>query len=594
MRQYIILCLAALALAAQAVPRNATPVVGKITEATVYRGQALVTRDITTTVAAGDQEIVVTGLPETVVPTSLYATAGPNITIRSVRYQVTALRASPNAQVRELQGRITRYQTELRSIETDISVLVGRSAYLDKLENTTAPANGKGATAPSTVASNTKFMFAQRQEIARKSLEMEMRRDNLSSEVSYWQRRLGELRYGRAKSQREAVIYLGAGHAGMHHFTLSYLVNNVNWTPTYSAYLNTERNNIMIEYVAVVTQKSGEDWSNVKLTISTTRPTLIADASALSPLWINMTPGDEETAQGSSVNTVDMYNESRIATQTELTGNDYTLYLNQRNQPVEAQKGPVGQVSQSTGMHQNVVAARMQNLELSAPDEIVEAARKTEAPISEVLAVSYPLPAKFYYTAAPVLADCVYQSIDATNSSKFALLPGPYTAYLNKQFAGRGQLPLVARGQNFTVGFGADTQLRVARELTSKTTEINGGNKLMTLEYTLKLLNFTAKPVDVRVWDRIPRTPDENVMINLVSTTPELSTNAAYLADDRPRGMLRWDVTIPAGAAGVNALKLNYIFTMEYDKSYVFTDLPPELIQLMREEYQDTRERRKK
>jgi len=615
MRSYLTLCLmVALAVTARAVPQNA-PVVGRITEATAYRGQALVTREIATNVALGDQEIVVTGLPETVVPTSLYATAGPNITIRSVRYQVTALRTPPNVQVRELQSRIARYGTEQRRIETDLNVLQARGEYLDKLENTTAPANGKGATAPSTVERNTRFMFAQRQEIARKSLELEMRRDNLSSEVNYWQRRLGELRYGRAKSQREAVIYLGAGRAGLAHFTLSYLVNNVNWTPSYSAYLNSEHTNMMIEYVAVVTQRSGEDWTKVKLTLSTTRPTLIADASALSPLWINLAPGEEGEGP-QSANTARMYSESRNATQSELTGNDYTVYLNQSAAPAHSQKGPVGQVSQSTGMHNNVVAARMQNLELSAPDEIVEAARKTEAPISELLAVSYPLPARvvvpsrnfqqmfrltklylpvnFYYTAAPLLADCVYQSADATNSSKFALLPGPYTAYLDKQFAGRGQLPLVARGQNFTVGFGADTQLRVARALVSKKTAINGGNKVVTLDYALKLLNFTAQPVKVRVWDRIPRTPDENVMINLVSTTPELSTNAAYLADDHPRGLLRWDVTVPAQATGVNAVKLSYTFTLEYDKSYVFTDLPAELIQLMREEYQATRERRKK
>lgn len=614
MRHISLLLLAVIAcVAAQAATRTSPPVYGVITTATAFRGQALVTRAITATVAKGDQEIVVTGLPETIVPTSLYATSGPHVTIRSVRYQVTALRASPNAQVREYQSRIDRYSMELQKIESDLGVLEARGNYLDKLENTTAPANGKGATAPDTVARNTRFMFAQRQEIARKWLNLSMRQDNLSSEIRYWQRRMSEVRYGRAKSQREAILYLGADRAGTVKFTLSYLVNGVNWTPTYSAYLNATHSNMMIEYVAVVTQRSGEDWRNVALTLSTTRPTLIADAATLSPFWINLTP-ENQAANVTSISSAQTFNETINVTQSTVNGNDYTVYLSHTGKP-KAQAN-VGQVSQSTGMHNNVLAARMQNIELSASDDVVEAARKSAVPISELLSVSYPiaakvsipsrsdqqmfritklyLPVKFYYTATPLLSDCIYQSADATNSSKYALLPGPYNAYLDGQFAGRGQLKLVARGQNFTVGFGADTELRVARELVSKKTEVNGGNNIATLTYTLKLLNFTNHPVPVRVWDRIPRTPDESVIITLGETTPALSEDDGYQEDDLPVGLLRWDVTVPAQAMGTKTMKLDYTFTIEYDKSYVFTDLPPELIQLMRDEYQATRDRQKK
>ena len=63
---------------------------GTVTEVTLYRGQAMVTRTIPLEGPAGGVEIVVGDLPEQVVADSLFAEGGEGIEVRAVRVDVAA------------------------------------------------------------------------------------------------------------------------------------------------------------------------------------------------------------------------------------------------------------------------------------------------------------------------------------------------------------------------------------------------------------------------------------------------------------------------------------------------------------------------
>jgi hypothetical protein len=134
------------------------------------------------------------------------------------------------------------------------------------------------------------------------------------------------------------------------------------------------------------------------------------------------------------------------------------------------------------------------------------------------------------------------------------------------------------------VGFGNETQLRASRELEEKTTEVRGGNKVLTYTYRLRLSNFTDKAAKVRVWDRLPQSSDDQVAVTLGKAEQPLSEDPLYLAVEKPRGLLRWDVEVPAGAAGGKAFTFSYQFTMEFDKSRNIGELPAGAADKMRME----------
>ena len=59
-----------------------------------------------------------------------------------------------------------------------------------------------------------------------------------------------------------------------------------------------------------------------------------------------------------------------------------------------------------------------------------------------------------------MLTSHLYRLADLANSSDYVLLPGEATMYVGSDFVGRMNLPLVAIGEKYTVGFGVDPQLQ--------------------------------------------------------------------------------------------------------------------------------------
>lgn len=79
---------------------------GRIDEVTVYRGRALVARAVDVGGGQGLREVVVTDLPDAILPESLFADAGAGVEVRSVRYRVRPVERDVRDEVRAIDDRI--------------------------------------------------------------------------------------------------------------------------------------------------------------------------------------------------------------------------------------------------------------------------------------------------------------------------------------------------------------------------------------------------------------------------------------------------------------------------------------------------------
>ena len=178
----------------------------------------------------------------------------------------------------------------------------------------------------------------------------------------------------------------------------------------------------------------------------------------------------------------------------------------------------------------------------------------------------------YYYKAVPVLTTHVYRMADLVNKSEYVLLPGEATMYVGTDFVGRMDLPLVAIGERYTVGFGVDPQIRVARQLVKKSRGVQGGNQVHTYEYKITVGSYKSEPVKVRVWDRLPKAEAEAVVVSLVEPAPKLSEDPAYLRRERPENLLRWDLTVEPAQSGGKSPSVTYQFKMEYARDVAIVD----------------------
>ena len=174
--------------------------------------------------------------------------------------------------------------------------------------------------------------------------------------------------------------------------------------------------------------------------------------------------------------------------------------------------------------------------------------------------VKLKLAPKYYYKTVPVLNAHVYRLADLVNKSEHVLLPGEATMYQGTDFVGRMRMPLVAVGEEFTAGFGVDTQLQVSRQMIDQTRTTQGGNQVLKYDYRILVSSFKSQPVKLQVWDRLPKGETESVGVILLKTAPELCKDGLYLRESRPSNLLRWDVEVPANCNGEKAIPIHYEF----------------------------------
>ena len=194
-------------------------------------------------------------------------------------------------------------------------------------------------------------------------------------------------------------------------------------------------------------------------------------------------------------------------------------------------------------------------------------ASRPDAQVLEVAKID--LKPDFYYKTVPILSPHVYRMADIVNKSEHVLLPGEATMYSGSDFVGQMTLPLVAVGEQFTVGFGVDPQLVVQRSMTDKMRSTSGGNQLLRYEYRILVNSYKAEKVKLQVWDRLPYAENDTVGVSLLKTAPELSKDAIYQREQRPNNLLRWDLVVEPNSHGEKAVPINFEFKLELDRQLI-------------------------
>jgi hypothetical protein len=587
-------------------------VTGKIDAVTVYRGQALITRLLDVQGPAGLREVVVTNLPEQVVPGSIFAEAGDGVEVRSVRFRTRAVAQDVREDVRKLEAQIRDTSDAIAANTRSKELNAERKAYLDKLQDFVAPTASaeltKGVLNAETLKTITSFSFDQRQQLAVDDLKIAKTARDLAEQLDLLQRQMNELTAGASKTVREAVVFANFKNATGGQLRLKYLVNSASWSPSYVARAADGKANraVRVQYNASIQQMSGEDWSDVTMTLSTATPSMVATAPQLDPLEIVLASGrgGDESINGAYAAQKGAISEQRK--QLEMSRNaGFGSFGATANQSSNASMVPQAQGQSSLTTEQqdsnlNDLAGKLQVLELVARDAGNRGEKDRSATDQQGISVTYQLPARtslpsredeqiiqiatlemtgdFYKLAMPVLTSYVYDQATVTNDSRLVLLAGNVASYFNDQFVGAGSLPTVSVGEQFTLGFGIDSSLRANRELVDKTESIQGGNRVMNFNYRLSVENFGSSSATVRLVDRLPTSKNQDIKFTIESKSREPSTQpvgpSAAGSAARHAGILNWTLDVPAQAMGEKAATVDYQYKLEFDKMLSIGGLP--------------------
>ncbi|MFJ5723680.1 mucoidy inhibitor MuiA family protein [Streptomyces sp. NPDC093149] len=329
---------------------------------------------------------------------------------------------------------------------------------------------------------------------------------------------LGEARRAMDLSEEEPAELVGhieltvkAAVAGPVELRLSHLTPCALWRPAYRAVLDGD--SLTLETDAMVWQRTGEDWSDVRLTLSTAR-----SASATDPPRLG---------------------EDRLTLKDRSAAERRTVDVELREEEI----GTLGPAAPVLGLPGVDDGGEARVLRSPVPVSVPGDGRAHRVPLS-----AFTTAARSEYACAPALSPLVTQVVRFDNLSGHALLAGPVDLVRGSGFSGRGTLDFTAPGAPAELAFGSCDDHRVVRQAEeSRDTAGITHRTVVTRTVRLHLSRFSAPGEHgermVALRERIPVSEVSAVEIRL----REDSCSPAPDAVDA-EGIARWDVTLPPGS----------------------------------------------
>jgi uncharacterized protein (TIGR02231 family) len=258
----------------------------------VYPDGASVTRVVTLDLPAGDNSAVLKDFPLTLDPSSLRVEgdAGAKLTIGSI--DARPPRAAPPVNLPELDKRIEALKDERVNLQGAINAATARRKFAERFaEASPAGIGDKGEARP---ISEWRAAFAAvAEEIASADTairDAERKQRELDREIA----RLEQDKAQKPPAKLEVRIELAASAATKATLRVSYAVRNARWAPLYDARLDTggrdRKPSLELVRRAEITQNTGEDWSDVALSVSTVRTARGGRAPDLNSLIVQYPP----------------------------------------------------------------------------------------------------------------------------------------------------------------------------------------------------------------------------------------------------------------------------------------------------------------
>lgn len=572
-----------------------------IREVTLYQGTALVTREVRIPADQGGSfEVVVSGLPTATDPESVFADEGKGVEVRSVTCRMRSSEETKRveSEVAKLDARIKALQRKISTARNEIALRRIRQDFLRNLGDFVAPAARQemahGVVQAEELEKVTKMHFEEYETASTEIMKYDVEIDDDSEELSTLSSERQKLASGPTQIY-DAVVFVEKKAGEEAVFDLNYLVRDCGWSPVYNVRGETGGEAVKVEFNALIHQVSGESWEEAGLVLSTASPTVNAKNPELTPLYVQVRQmgvlPDQPSAEQNYAQ-AERYNVAvkgkQEANKKVLAGKsveDFAIANFAANEMAASEQ--LVEVSMQSGQFRQLSLNKEEEdlaIQYSLAKPVTLVSRR-EAQMVPVLAADCPV--EFYHVATPVLTSAVFREAEMVNTSGRDLLGGTVNVYLDQEFIGRTEMPSIARGRSYTLGFGVDGQLRARRSLVDRTETVQGGNRLVEIQVEVVLDNFKDQPVAVRLRERTPFMEDvASLRILMEETSAPLSKDRDYNRFERPKGVLRWDLNLAPGS-GEKATALTYSYRLEFDKSVTLEELSGEKKSVLRSEFME-------
>ncbi|WP_396173416.1 mucoidy inhibitor MuiA family protein [Flavobacterium sp.] len=254
-------------------------------EVTVYLNGAQVTAEAILSVPKGTSTVRITDVSPFINQNSIQISGLKEVSILSIGYETSFLpKKTVSDKITDLENKIAAKNREIALLTNTIKGLQEEESLLstNKLLS-----SDQQAVALEKVTAFSKYYRERVPVIKMEIYDSEIKINILRTELDLLHEELKKNFDGSKVEKGEIVLKLDAAVASNLNLTIKYNVSNAGWFPTYEIKAQNTKESLNFIYKAHVYQQTGDNWNDVKLTLSTGDPTFANDRQELEPHYLN-------------------------------------------------------------------------------------------------------------------------------------------------------------------------------------------------------------------------------------------------------------------------------------------------------------------
>ncbi|MHA2262345.1 MAG: mucoidy inhibitor MuiA family protein [Candidatus Thorarchaeota archaeon] len=525
----------------------------RVTDVTVYRDGARVTRSGEAEVPAGEQVVLVPGISRYAQADSFRVKGTGAAVLKEIDVKQRQVVFEPEGDLKGLREELENLERKRSEIADEIQFQESRFNHLSSISGQFSEQFGKwfaaGESDLKRLDEMDKTSFKILKEVKAKLRSLQRELETADAELQTARANIDKVSgQRRVETTNQVKVKLEVSESTKVRLQVVYQLSYAGWAPTYDIDIGDE--SASVKRIAMIQNQTLEDWEDVALIVSTStaRP---VEAVKADPFYIDILQPTRTIASAGLGSGFGIRAEARKAEKDEdgWEGVDDLLEEVEEAPEMEERYADASETLSGTVIYEVPGAATIPSDDESHPITLTEEEFKSK---------------KLHYWNAYAMPEVVAE--DEITNGDSVLLPGNTKVYTAGEFLGETYLSLIAPRQKFRLGTRIAYDVKAEKKLVAKDTEkagITRGKKKRGYSYQLSIKSFAKDPIEIEVKDRIPYSESEKITVEL--------KDASHPPKKQELNILEWEEPVEPN----KELLITYSYEVEWEKDVtVYPSLP--------------------
>lgn len=497
----------------------------KLQNAVVYTSGAYLTHETSVDLSKGNNNIVLSGLANGIVDNSIQIKLGGKASILTINKNLNYLQTGDkNPEIKKLEVKLkalNKKNLKLRNTKNVISY--ERQTILENLK-----VGGEKGTSVFLVKEMTKFVRTKMTELSAEEMKIDSETEKNNIEIKKIENQLNEVKQKYNKPSEELSLDIYSAKKQRIKIFVSYMIYKAGWMPQYDVRAEKLDAPVVVNLKAGIWQRSGLDWNNVDITLSTNRPENQTKPE-LYPWYIDFIREQQKLYKSRSMKMETVETAAApMAEEMLADAGETALFFEANESLLSIEYKP--------------------NLKIKVPAD----GKKHFVELQK-----FEMKAEYSYYAAPKVNKDVFLIARTKDFKKIPLLPGEANIYFENAFVGNTYFNPATTEEFYPFALGRDKNVIVKRKQLKDFTE----DKFLSSDveryfgYELLVKNNRKNEISIVIEDNLPISRQEDIQVEIINKgKAELNTR---------EGKLKWDLKLKAGSD----YKDEYKFSVRYPKN---------------------------